>query len=92
MSERIAFAYGIFKIPLSGQEELLKFREKWSEFIDSFKATKEPDETTRIHTAVVKSMWDGKDTRLIDAVLDVIYELEELELDLIGEMERDDDF
>lgn len=91
MSDKIAFAYGIFKIPLSGQEELLKFKEKWNEFLDSFEATKEPNESTMIHTAVVKSMWDGKDTRLIDAVLDIIYELEEMEFDLIEKMERDDD-
>ncbi len=90
--DKIAFAYGIFRIPLNGQEELLKFKEKWSEFLDSFEATKELDEVTRTHTAVVKSMWEGKDTRLIDAVLDVIYELEEMEFDLIEEMERDDDF
>ncbi len=92
MSDKIAFAYGIFKIPLNGQKELLKFREKWDEFLDSFEATKKPDELTMIHTAVVKSMWEGKDSKLIDAVLDVIYELEEMEFDLIEEMERDDDF
>ena len=80
MSDKIAFAYGIFKIPLKGEEELFKFREKWREFLDSFEATREPDESTMIHTAVVKSMWDGKDVKLIDAVLDVIYELEELEV------------
>ncbi len=95
MSKEIAFAYGIFRIPLHGQEELLKFREKWREFLDSFEVTREPDESTMIHTAVVKSMWDGKDVKLIDAVLDVIYELEvavEAESQFVEAILEDDDW
>jgi len=74
MSEKLAWAYGVFKIPLYG-DEVRKFPEKWREFLDAFKDKEGQD----FHTVVVKSQWDDKEAKLIDAVLDILGELFELE-------------
>ena len=80
MKKTVAWAYGVFKIPLS-EEELTKFREKWREFVEAFRDVEG-------HTYVVKSQWDERDARLIDAVVDILDKIDGLQ-DVIFSEEED---
>jgi len=82
MKETVAWAYGVFKIPLSS-EELPEFSERWHEFIEAY------GDGVEFQKFIVSSIWDKNEARLIDSVLSVLGQLEELDFEVIEALQGD---